>query len=127
MRLLGRQSTDTGQHVATGVDPVDEPRDDVERLAQANGQLATLLTGLLESAHAEIAIVDEHSHFVAANGAFREQFLHGGDPTGMSLSELAGRLDDPPLLDMLDVVRQVITSDEAVSYTHLTLPTTSRV
>ncbi|MFZ4717803.1 MAG: putative bifunctional diguanylate cyclase/phosphodiesterase [Ilumatobacteraceae bacterium] len=115
MRLLGRQSTETGPSLTDGAAPVDGPRDDLERLVQANGQLATLLTGLLESAHAEIAIVDEHSHFVAANGAFREQFLHGGDPTGMSLSELAGRLDDPPLLDMLDVVRQVLGSGSEVS------------
>ena len=36
---------------------------------------------------------------ITANSAFRHQFLHGDDPTGMSLGDLAGRVTAPGMLD----------------------------
>ncbi len=112
MRLLGRQAI--ADHDMAGVALLDAPPAPLLQ-SQSDGQLATLITGLLESAHAEIAVVDEHARVVAANGPFREQFLHGEDPVGMAVADLASHLDDPPLLDMLDAVRQCLDHDGEIS------------
>ncbi len=115
MRRLGRQITEDSTASAVAVlDPLHDAPTERPLSTSDDGQLARLLTGLLESAHTEIAIVDESSRVIATNAAFRDQFLAGGDPTGMALTELAGRLVDPPLLDVLDLVRQALTYDAEV-------------
>ncbi len=84
------------------------------RLEHSKEQLEFLLTGILESTQNEIAVVNEHLMVIAANSAFRREFLAGADPTGMSLGELAGLVSDAPMLDVLDVVRQAVEFNEEV-------------
>ncbi len=115
MRRLGRQATEADLTQITTAIAVMEPPCAGQFSAQSDGQLMTLLTGLLESAHAEIAVIDEHSQVIAANTPFRNQFLQGGEATGLSLADLGAGLDDPPLLDMLDLVRQALRHGAEVS------------
>ncbi|MEI8239507.1 MAG: PAS domain S-box protein, partial [Actinomycetota bacterium] len=78
------------------------------RLERANEELQYLVTGILESTQTELAIVDEHLMIVTANSSFRRQFMGGADPTGMSLSELAGTISDTSMLDILQAVRDAV-------------------
>ena len=84
------------------------------RLEHNNEALQFLLAGMLESTDTELAVVDEHLMVVTANSSFRRQFVSGADPTGMSLGELAGRVSDPPLLDILQAVRDAVELDGEV-------------
>ena len=85
-----------------------------QRLERHDSHLAALLAGILESSDAETAVVDEYLMVVAANGAFRQAFLDGADPTGMSLAEIAGLVSAQPMLDVLDAVRNTVESDEEI-------------
>jgi diguanylate cyclase (GGDEF)-like protein len=84
------------------------------RLEHTNDELRSLLTGILESTDTELAVVNEHLMLVTANASFRRQFAAGADPTGMSLSELAGMVSDPPMLDVLQAVRDAVELDGEV-------------
>ncbi len=111
MRRSGRQMNDDQDVSPVAV--LDTPATAVLQ-SQSDGQLAILLTGLLESAHTEIAVVDEQARVMATNQPFRDQFLHGGDSTGMVLAELVARVEEPPLLDMLDAISQCIAFGEEI-------------
>ena len=112
MRLLARHDgPNSGKVTADGGMPADAPT----AVDTPADELAVLMTGILESAHAEIAVIDDDTTIIATNEPFRLQFLSGADPTGMSLAELAARTDDPPLLDMLDAARQALRFDAEVS------------
>jgi diguanylate cyclase (GGDEF)-like protein/PAS domain S-box-containing protein len=114
MWRVGRQSTESDITEVTSAIAVLEPPVPTSLSLQSDGQLASLLTGLLESAHAEIAVVDERTRVIAANAPFREQFFRGDDPTGLALADVAAHLVDPPLLDMLDAILQAIRHDAEI-------------
>jgi diguanylate cyclase (GGDEF)-like protein len=115
MRLLARHDGPNSGKGPEG-DTVDTVSVDAPQASEPGAEeLAVLVTGILESAHAEIAVIDDDTTIIAANEPFRAQFLGGGDPTGMSLAELAARTDDPPMLDMLDAARQALSFDAEVS------------
>ncbi len=116
MRLLTRH--DGAKGAALPPPPPAGTNDDgqqVQALAQQADALSVLITGILESAHAEIAVFDADATVIAANAPFRMQFLSGADPTGWSLGELAAQTDDPPMLDMLDAARQALAFDTEIT------------
>lgn len=117
MRLIGRPSpTDQGAIFCRTPAPIaDISSADVSPSTGAP-QIDQLFAEVLETAHAEIAVVDEFAHIVAANGPFRDQFLDGADPTGMSIAELVGRTTSPPLLDVLSAVETALGAGTEITF-----------
>ena len=91
MRRLGRQASEADiTQITTAVAVLEPPRPS-QLAAQSDGQLAVLLTGLLESAHAEIAVVAEVMGGVEPAGTYVLELLRTGRPVVTANKQLVAR------------------------------------
>jgi diguanylate cyclase (GGDEF)-like protein len=95
----------TLEHLIGRLDHAEHDRDRFEQL----------LLGILESTSTELAIVDIDLRVVATNSRFRDEFMHGRDPTGLLLAEVSGLLQEAAMDEVLDVVRQAVVTNTEIS------------